>query len=226
MMSTTIGTTAATTATGTAAGSAARANLAMDEQKFLQLLTTQLRNQDPTQPMDANAMTQQLAQFSAVEQQVSTNTHLTSLIALQQSTALVAAAPLVGQQAEITTDRIALQGGAAAPLRLPAVADAAGATRARIVVTDAAGNPVREATVPLTGESQGWTWDGRNSRGAQVADGSYRVAVAGLDTEGATRGVLQPTMAGRVTAISRGDNEPLLSLGGVTVPLSALRRTN
>ena len=81
-------TTATTASTSTTA--TARTSLATNFQTFLTLLTTQLQNQDPTSPMDSNQFTQQLVMYSQVEQQLSTNDKLDSLISLgtNQSTNL------------------------------------------------------------------------------------------------------------------------------------------
>jgi len=71
-----VGSSSATTSTATA-----QARLSNNFDTFLQLLTTQLKNQDPTQPMDANQFTQQLVQYSQVEQQLATNSKLDNLLA-------------------------------------------------------------------------------------------------------------------------------------------------
>ncbi|MCA0320949.1 MAG: hypothetical protein LCH88_23105 [Proteobacteria bacterium] len=67
--------------TATSTTSTAGARLSNNFDTFLQLLTTQLKNQDPTQPMDANQFTQQLVQYSQVEQQIATNSKLDNMIA-------------------------------------------------------------------------------------------------------------------------------------------------
>ena len=60
---------------------------------FLNLLTTQLKNQDPTSPMDTNQFTQQLVMYSQVEQQIQSNSNLKTLIAQGQSSASAMARP-------------------------------------------------------------------------------------------------------------------------------------
>jgi flagellar basal-body rod modification protein FlgD len=217
------GTSAATT---TATGNAAASRLQMNEQDFLQMLTTQLKNQDPTQPFDANTMTQQLAQFATVEQQIASNQHMQSLLALQQSSALVGATSLVGRNVEVATDRLVLRDGAAQQLRLPALAEANGATRARIVLTDAAGTTVRDTVVPLGAAATPWTWDGRSGNGRAASAGTYRLAVTGLDPQGSSIGALGSTVVGTVTGTSRADGDPQLSIGGLAAPLAALRAIN
>src|SRR5258707_239440 len=69
----------------TAAAQGAQKTLAGNFDTFLTLLTTQLQNQDPLNPMDSNQFTQQLVEFSQVEQQINTNDNLKSLISLGQS---------------------------------------------------------------------------------------------------------------------------------------------
>ena len=103
-MSGTIGATTSTTGTAGTSGS----RLSADLNTFLRLLTTQLQNQDPTQPMDANQLTNQLVQFSTVEQQMNTNTTLQSLLSLQQAGQLGQAAALVGQRVAVETDHLPL----------------------------------------------------------------------------------------------------------------------
>jgi flagellar basal-body rod modification protein FlgD len=206
----------------TAAGNAA-SKLAGDMTNFLKLLTTQLKNQDPTQPLDANQFTAQLAQFAAVEQQISVNKHMEGLLALQRASSMLAAAPLVGQQVEVNSDRVGLAGGLAQELRLPSTAAAGGATRARIVVQDAAGGTLREAVVPLARDGSGWAWDGLDSRGRRMPDGVYRVAATGVNGAGDATGALATTVAGTVTAVTREGEDPKLALGRLTVGLEALR---
>lgn len=81
---------------GTAGSTAPRAapttGLGADFNTFLTLLTTQLRHQDPTNAMGPNEMTRQLVQFAGVEQQITTNNRLQTLISVQQGAQLVGAA--------------------------------------------------------------------------------------------------------------------------------------
>src|SRR6187551_955592 len=87
-----------TTGTGTSAVSGALDNveIASNFTTFLQLLTTQLKNQNPLDPLDTNQFTQQLVQFAQVEQQMNTNTQLQTLVSLQQTAQSTAALSYVG----------------------------------------------------------------------------------------------------------------------------------
>ena len=94
-------TSSSTTAAG-AAGSAASQQIAGNFDTFLQLLTTQLQNQDPLDPMDTESFTQQLAEFSSVEQQIDMNTNMQTLISMQQTTEATSAMQLVGSNVTIS----------------------------------------------------------------------------------------------------------------------------
>src|SRR3954466_5511563 len=110
--------TAATTSG--AASSAAAASGAVDKQTlagnfntFLQLLTTQLKNQNPLDPLDTNQFTQQLVQFAGVEQQLRTNDQLSALLALQQTAQSTQALTFVGKTAVVDGNTAALSHGLA-----------------------------------------------------------------------------------------------------------------
>src|SRR5215217_9394776 len=82
--------------------------LAGNFQSFLMLLTTQLQNQNPLDPLDTNQFTQQLVQFAGVEQQLRTNDQLTSLIAAQQTAQSTQALGFVGRGAVVDGNTTAL----------------------------------------------------------------------------------------------------------------------
>jgi len=214
-MTTVTSTTASTT--GTTAGKTT--GIGADFNTFLGLLTTQLKNQDPTKAMDTQEMTNQLVQFASVEQQVSMNGNLQKLINLQQASQLTAAAPLMGKVVEVESDQLSLQGGVGT-LRLPA---AGAATTARVTVLDAAGRTLKQADVALGTAPSTWSWDGRNTANRQQPDGAYRIAVAGLDQAGSPQTVTATVLA-KATAAERGSNGDLkLVLGGLSVGFDAVR---
>jgi flagellar basal-body rod modification protein FlgD len=209
--------TPASTATNAAARSAG-SRLSGDLDTFLKLLTTQLQNQDPTAPMDADQLTQQLVQFSTVEQQINTNTTLQQLLALQQSSQLGEAAALVGRRVAVETDRLPLQSGTAT-VNLPA---AATARLARIEVRDANNLLVQTSDVTLGGAATAWNWNGTDSRGTQRPDGTYRVAVSGRDSAGAAV-PLGFSVTGLVTGAVRDNGAVTLRMGGLGVGYDSLR---
>jgi flagellar basal-body rod modification protein FlgD len=84
-------TTAASTTKGSTGTVTDRQMLAQNFDQFLTLLTAQLKNQDPTSPMDTNQFTSQLVQFASVEQQMKQNATLTSLVSNTNNTNAIGA---------------------------------------------------------------------------------------------------------------------------------------
>ena len=214
-----------TGATGATSGSAAssasstaRTQLAGSFDNFLTLLTTQLKNQSPTDPLDTNQMTAQLVQFASVEQQIAMNRNLEQMVSLQQAAQLTAASPMLGQRVEVEGDTLALQSGSAT-VRLPA----AGAARtARVAVLDSSGKTLREAQIALGSASKDWVWDGRDSAGRQMPDGAYRVAVTGADTQG-TAAATGFSIIGTATAAERTDGTLRLRMGAASYTFDKVR---
>jgi flagellar basal-body rod modification protein FlgD len=212
--------------TASASASGARATpasgrgpqLSADLGTFLKLLTTQLRSQDPTSPMDTEKMTQQLVQFASVEQQMAGNSTLTQLLELQQAGQLAGSADLVGRRVTLETETLPLQGGRA-EVTLPR---AGRAQQAVLEVQDAAGSVVRTATLPLGAAPTSWTWDGRDARGQQRPDGAYRVTVSGRGSDGAVTPVTFG-VTGLVTGAVRQDGALMLRLGPASVGFDRLR---
>jgi flagellar basal-body rod modification protein FlgD len=216
--------TAAAAATA-AAGGTTGLGIGASFNTFLTLLTTQLKNQDPTNAMDTNAMTQQLVSFASVEQQISMNTSLQTLIGLQQTNEMTSAAPLMGKPIEVASSQIPLQNGTGT-LRLPA---AGSATTADITITDKAGQVIRTATVNLGSSSTDWVWNGKATSGTQQPDGAYNVAVAGRDASNSPQSITA-TVVGTATSASvqpvspgSASNTLMLNLGPVAVPFTAVR---
>ena len=204
----TTGTSAAATAGSTDSG-AALSSLTGNFSDFLNLLMTQLQNQDPTSPMDTNQFTSQLVQFASVEQQINTNTNLTTLINATQSGTLSQASSLVGDTVQVQSDKLSLQNGTSSV--------AFSATQpATVTVSSSSGTVLRTATVAAG--SGGWTWDGKDASGTTLPDGVYGVAVQGAD------GSAVPfTVAGTATGAQRSGNSVSLSMGALTVDYGALQ---
>ena len=214
------GTTGTTNTTGTAASAAAasRTQLAGSFDNFLSLLTTQLKNQSPTDPLDTNQMTAQLVQFASVEQQIGMNKNLEQMVALQQAAQLTAASPMLGQRVEVEGDQLPLQDGSAT-VQLPP----AGAARtARVTVLDSSGRTLREAQVTLGTASQDWSWDGRDTTGTKRADGVYKVAVTGADAGGGPTST-SFTVIGTATAAERADGALRLRMGAASFTFDKVR---
>jgi flagellar basal-body rod modification protein FlgD len=192
--------------------------MAGDFNTFLSMLTTQLQNQDPTSPLDANQMTSQLVQFASVEQLIAMNQNLTNMLSLERSSQLTAAAPLMGHMVEVESDQLTLQNGSAA-LRLPA---AGAAAAARVVVTDSSGRALSDRIVRLGSSATTWSWNGRDVADRQMPDGAYRVTVTGITPSGGSASA-PFTVLGRATAANQTDGTLNLRLGALSVGFDRLR---
>ena len=207
------GATAAAQATGTA-----RATLAGNFDNFLKLLMTQLKNQDPTSPLDTNQVTSQLVQFASVEQQINANTTLTQLIELTQGEQILQASSLVGKHVVVKSDRIPLQNGTGQVNFSSAVA-----RPVAITITNDAGVKIREAVFGANAGDNQWVWDGRNNAGNRMPDGSYRIAMIGANADG-TVAAQAFTVQGTATGVSRQDNKVALQMGTLVAPFSTVQQ--
>jgi flagellar basal-body rod modification protein FlgD len=213
-MSASISALSANAATSTAQSS----KFGGDFNTFLTLLTTQIKNQSPTDPLDTNQMTNQLVQFASVEQQITMNQNLQRLLSLEQASQLTASAPLIGRNVEVEAEQISLQEGAGT-LRLPA----AGASQTALVTIRGSGDRiVRQETVQLGTGPRNWTWNGRANDGLGMPDGAYKVSVTGVGAGGRTE-ALPFTTIGRVTAAERVGGDLKLLLGQLQASFDKLR---
>jgi len=213
-------TVAATTAPGASSTTVQKANpltsLSSNFGNFLNLLMTQLKNQDPTSPMDANSFTTELVQFSSVEQQINTNTSLTQLIQLTQAADVTQSAGLIGKQVTVQSSQMPLQNGSGT-LNFTAP----GAEPVSITLQGATGNTLRQDTVNAVQGANTWNWNGKTSNGQMLPDGAYTVTVTG-GVPGAPATALPFTVVGTATGVSAQNNAVNLQLGALSVPFSAV----
>lgn len=184
---------------------------------FLKMLMTQLQHQDPTQPMDATQFTTQLVQFSSVEQQLATNTNLAKLIALTQASQIEQSSAMLGKPATVTSDSLTLQNGAS-QLNFTT----AQAQPLAITVYNAAGVPVQSSTLTSATGANTWTWNGKAANGVTLPDGAYKVSVNAIGADGATSAV-PFAVTGTVTSVQNQNGTVVLTMGGLSVPFSAVQ---
>jgi flagellar basal-body rod modification protein FlgD len=200
--------------TDTSASSAATKSLTDNYQTFLTLLTTQLKNQDPLNPMDSSQFTSQLVQFSSVEQQIQQNKNLETLISAQTSSAANSAVNYIGHAVAATSDQVSLINSSATINYALAnnVADNA------ITISDSKGKTIRSLTGETGQGAHSITWDGKDSNGQQVADGVYKIAISAANAD-KTQASATIGISGVVTGVTLVDQKPMLAIGGVTVPM-------
>ena len=206
---------ASTSASST--GGSALSQLSGNVNFFLTMLTTQLKNQDPTQPMDTNQITQQIAELSAVQQQVNTNSNLTSLLSATKQSQFAAAVGYIGQEVQAagnTGEVVSGQGAFAYSL-------ASAATSTTVTIKNAAGNVVFTGAGTNKAGNNIIVWDGTNSTtGAQEPDGTYTIAVSATDGTGAA--ITATTQkVGIVSGLQTDSSGNLiLNIGDTTVNMS------
>ena len=147
--------TTGTTGTSGTTGAVDNTMIASNFTTFLQLLTTQLQNQDPLSPMDTNQFTQQLVEFAQVEQQMKSNDQLTSLVSLQtsaqasQALAYVGSTVVVdGSSAQMTNSQAKWSLNVSKP------------ATATITITDSSGQTVYTGKSAVQPGGQIFTWNG------------------------------------------------------------------
>jgi flagellar basal-body rod modification protein FlgD len=153
---------------------ASKSNTQALQDRFLTLLVTQLKNQDPTDPMDNAELTMQLAQMSTVEGISKLNTSLATLLTQSQNAVVMQGASLVGHQVLATGDSLELtSSGAVGGVDLASAVD-----RATVSIYDPKGALVK--TIELGQSDAGFSrfaWDGKDNAGKAVATGEYTFKV-------------------------------------------------
>jgi len=211
------GGTGSTTTTKT--GDDALASLSGDYTNFLTLLTAQLKNQDPLSPMDATQFTQQLVQFSAVEQQINGNKKLDELIGLQSTANAYGAVGFVGTTIAADSSDVPLQDGKA---KFDYTIEKTGVATLKIL--DASGNIVMLKQVDAQVGTHPVEWDGTDYFGNQLPDGKYTVNVSVTDTATGKATDADITSYGKVNEAVIADGSVFLKMGEVAVPLADVIR--
>ncbi len=183
-------------------------NVEFAQNRFLTLLTTQLKNQDPLNPMDNAQMTSQLAQISTVDGIERLNSTLSKLIDGQGENQTLQAAALVGHGVLIAGNDLKLSNG----YSLGGYELAESADRVAVEVKDANGIVVR--TMRYEAQPAGvqmFTWDGKTDGGAQAADGDYTISVSA--TRGSEKVTADRLTLGFVDSVARTSKGLDISVG-------------
>lgn len=194
--------------------------LADQKEQFLTLFLTQLQNQDPTSPMDSNQMTQQLVQFTSVEQQIESNKLLDQLVSAQAANANAVAVGYIGKDVVFNGNTTTLTDtGASWGYKLNSEPDSV-----TINVFNEAGALVYSTPGETTvGERLEFNWDGKDANGVKLPNGSYTMRVDALDAQ--NKGVeTQIEAIGLVTGVVTSGDQPTLLVGNVIVDLDDVTR--
>ncbi len=195
-----------------------KSTIAGNFQTFLNLLTTQLKNQNPLDPLDTNQFTQQLVQFAQVEQQLKGNDLLNTLTLLQNATLATGALNFVGATVVIDGNTSQLAKGTARwgyTTTKPATAT--------FNIQDSSGRVVYTETRAINPGDQEFTWNGRGNDGKSLPDGAYKLTITAKDTNGDSVAV-STDVEGIVDGVDLTKNPPVLSIGGQEFTLDKIKR--
>src|SRR5579862_3404373 len=205
--------------TAQASATAGSQQLAGNFDLFLQLLTTQLQNQNPLNPLDTNQFTQQLVEFASVEQQVNMNTNLQTLIALQHTAEATSAMQLIGLNATVKSNTAVLSNATGSPatwtFSVPSPATG------QLSITNASGQTVYAGTVTLNPGNQTYTWNGQGNNGTTWPDGNYTMSINATGANGQPV-TITTEIKGTITGVDLSQDPPQVVIGGQDYSLSAI----
>jgi flagellar basal-body rod modification protein FlgD len=187
-------------------------------QTFLTLLTTQLQNQNPLDPLDTNQFTQQLVQFAGIEQQMKGNDALASLVSIDKSAQSTQALVFVGQSVAVDGSTAQFANGTAT-WNLNAPKDAS----TTITITSSTGATAYSGPFKVSAGNASFVWDGKGNDGSQWPPGAYKMTVVGTDSTGANVAV-STEVQGIVDSVDLTASPPLLSIGGQNYTTDQIKR--
>ncbi|MEZ5936979.1 MAG: flagellar hook capping FlgD N-terminal domain-containing protein [Hyphomonadaceae bacterium] len=189
---------------------------------FLSILTAQIQNQDPLEPLDSTQFTEQLVQFSGVEQQIRANQQLEDLLTATRSNAGATMSGYLGQEAEIGSSGAAFSGD---PIKWRYTLGASSDTTT-IKILDQDGKTVYEATGETDAGFHDFVWDGTKTNGEQADPGAYYMQVTATTSDDEVVGSYVSLIA-RITGVDLTYGDPALTTdAGIFAYSDVLRLTD
>lgn len=205
-----------TSGSATSSLTASRQGIADNFDTFLSLLTTQLKHQNPLDPLDTNQFTSQLVQFTSVEQQLKTNQFLETMLLSTQNASNTQAVSFIGKTVTSSGNVSDLSnGGAVWSFTLPEPATVT------VTIKDKVGNAVFTHTGTLNGGASQFVWDGKGNDGTTYPDGTYSISLDARSATGSTVAVSTET-TGTVSGVDLTGTEPVLIVGSARINLSTI----
>lgn len=198
-----------TDGTGAVLGQAGRDYSQVSKLDFMALLVAQIKNQDPTSPMDNAQFTSQITQFSMLEQLESMSSSLEDNVAVGTAINNTAMLALVGRNVTVAGNDVSLSAGTASE----SVIAAGGNGRATIKITDENGRVVRTYEQAVTRGLNTVTWDGLTDDDVVAADGKYTISAEVKDNSGAAV-TFTNLMTGAVAGLRYSDNQAIVMVNG------------
>jgi len=198
---------------------AASNNLVGNYETFLKLLTTQLKNQDPTKPMDPSQFTQQLVQYSGIEQQIKTNSQLEGLGAMMTSNNALSALNFLYTTVTIDGSKGYLNQVGSVSYKF----NAEEAGSATMVIRNENGQIVSsKSDVEIKSGSNEWQWNGLDGAGRRLPKGSYSVQIIAKNDQQQSIDI-NTDAKGEVTHVDVSGSEPMLTVGDQTIKMNQIK---
>jgi len=212
-------TSVANTQTNTSTTSTDMSKFSTDYTTFLNLLTAQIKNQDPLSPMDTTEWTNQLVQYSSVEQQIKANGYLETIAnASGASNTMTLAVNYIGKTIGSDEATAAITDGGTTTWNYTLGTDATGAT---LTIKDANGKTVwSDSADDLTAGTHSFAWDGKDSSGNSVGAGKYTLSISASNSAGSIDASVGLT--GIVTSAETENGETVLKIGNSSVALDSV----
>lgn len=182
---------------------------------FLQLIVTQLQNQNPLDPTDTTEFMNQLVSYASYDQQTAMNDNLSTLVTSMNSLLSANGIGYMGQTVEAKGDTTTLADGQATW----GYSLTSEASSVSVTVKDQSGKTVYTGSGDTAAGANTFTWDGTKTDGTTAADGDYTISVTATNASGAS--VLDyTTVIGKVTGVDNTSGTPQLIVGNTTVAMS------
>lgn len=192
--------------------------LSQDFDDFLTLLTTQLQNQDPLDPLESQEFTNQLVQFSQVEQQIRTNDHLEDITVLQDLSLTSIALGYIGLNVEIPGEVFDYESG---PYQLSYNLPPEGAANVEVSIFDENDQLVSSTSGTVFGGKNDFVWDGLNDEGNPVEPGTYRISIAAVDEDGDPL-TTSTNISATIDGIETVNGQLLLTADDLLIPFTSI----
>jgi flagellar basal-body rod modification protein FlgD len=204
-----------------AVGNNALAKTSADYNMFLKLLTTQMQNQDPLSPMDTSQYTQQLVQYSQVEQSIQQNTTLKDILGRLTTQDMAQSSSFIGREAQFDSNVSAVSTSAPALWGFSTDRPVGSLVA---TITDSSGAVVDTRAIDPTTSGR-YSWDGTLGNGTKAPAGNYNLAIKGTDLSG-TDVAVAVTSIGTVKQVTTANGVVNLGVNGADLPASALIRVS
>lgn len=203
-------------------GGPALSKTSADFNMFLKMLTTQMQNQDPLDPMDSTEYTQQLVQYSQVEQSIQQTGTLKDILTRLSTQEMAQATGFIGREGQFDSNLAGLAGDSPARWTYSTSRPAASLTA---TIADATGKVVDTRPLDPTDTSGRFIWDGTLASGGKAADGTYAMTIKAADASGGSVPVTVNSI-GTINEVVTANNAVSLRANGAAFAVGKLMQVS